>query len=54
MNIPQVMWYVDGKPYEITDSPFSTSWKLKPGKHTFQVKLPYRNETSDKITVEIQ
>jgi len=52
-TIPQVLWYVDDHPYKVTESPFTTTWNLKPGKHTFQVKLPYRDEVSEKITVEI-
>ncbi|MBI2838386.1 MAG: hypothetical protein HYX75_08735 [Acidobacteria bacterium] len=51
---PQVVWYVDGKPYEVVDYPYSTRWKLTPGHHTFQVKLPYAPVASSKVRVTVQ
>ncbi|MBI2840137.1 MAG: hypothetical protein HYX75_17615, partial [Acidobacteria bacterium] len=51
---PQVVWYVDGKPYEVVDYPYSTRWKLTPGPHTFQVKLPYAPVASSKVRVTVQ
>lgn len=53
-DMPQVLWYVDGMPYKIAEAPYTVRWPLKKGTHTFQAKLPYRNEVSEKVRVFVQ
>ncbi len=50
---PQVIWYVDGKPFKVVDYPYTARWRMEPGTHTFQVKLPYAPLSSQltRITV---
>jgi len=38
--VPQVVWYVDGEPYAVTDPDQPVFWTVKPGAHTFQLRLP--------------
>ncbi len=52
--VPQVVWYVDGEPYEVVDYPYSTRWKMLPGRHTFQIKLPYARLASEKARIIVK
>jgi penicillin-binding protein 1C len=50
----RVVWYVDGKPFEVTDYPFTARWPLAPGEHRFQVRLPHTELVSNEIRVFVQ
>lgn len=52
--VRQVVWYVDGQPFETVDYPYTTRWPLQPGEHTFQVKVPFRTEESVAVRVIVQ
>lgn len=49
----QVLWYVDGQPYRLADYPYSLRWPLEPGEHTFQARVPYRDERSRLVRVRV-
>ena len=36
---PQIVWYVDGAPFQVADYPYATRWPLSPGEHVFQARL---------------
>lgn len=50
----QVVWYVDGRPFEVADRPFTARWPLAPGEHTFQARLPHREERSAVVRVTVR
>jgi penicillin-binding protein 1C len=50
----QVVWYVDGNPFQLIDYPYTARWPLAPGKHRFQVRLPHTELVSNQVTVWIQ
>jgi len=50
----QVVWYVDGRPFEVTDRPYKTRWPIVPGDHVFQVRLPYSTLASTPVRVRVQ
>jgi penicillin-binding protein 1C len=50
----QVVWYVDGKPFQLVDYPYTARWPLAPGEHRFQVRLPHTEIVSNQVTVWIQ
>ncbi|HBL30942.1 MAG TPA: glycosyl transferase, partial [Acidobacteria bacterium] len=52
--VRQVVWYVDGRPYETVSYPYTARWKLVPGEHTFQVKLPLTEGGSAAVRVVVQ
>ena len=52
-QVGQVLWYVDGKPYRLAGPPYTVSWPMEKGHHTFQVRLPYRTETSLVAAVDV-
>ena len=52
--VRQVVWYVDGRPYETVGYPYTARWPLQPGEHTFQVRVPFRPEGSPEVRVIVQ
>lgn len=51
--VEQVVWYVDGEPFEVVDYPYTTRWPIVPGEHTFQARLPFRDGASKVVTVTV-
>jgi len=51
--VPQIIWYVDGSPYKLTDYPYTTRWQMTPGKHTFQAVCASSGERSKRIKVNV-
>ncbi len=39
----QVVWYVNGAPFQVVDYPYVARWPLSPGEHTFQARRPFRD-----------
>ena len=53
-HVPQIVWYVDGQPFAITDPDRPVFWPIQSGEHRFQIRLPYRDETSAVVPVYVQ
>ena len=53
-HVSQIVWYVDGQPFAITDPDRPVFWPIQSGTHRFQIRLPYRNETSAIVPVYVQ
>lgn len=51
---PQVVWYVDGKPWQVAEYPYTTRWPLKEGRHTFQARVPYREDKSKTVQIFVR
>jgi len=51
---PQVVWYVDGAPFQTIDFPYSTRWTLQPGQHTFQIAVPFTKYKSSPVRITVQ
>jgi len=52
--VPQVVWFVDGTPFAVVDHPYVARWPLVPGEHTFEARVPYRDEASAPVRVIAQ
>lgn len=52
--IPQLLWYVDDRPFELVDYPYNTRWKAEPGEHVFQARVPGSPFASSPIRVIVQ
>jgi penicillin-binding protein 1C len=52
--VPQLVWYVDGMPYEVADYPYSVRWQLSPGEHRIQAQLPHAPVASAVVRVLVQ
>ena len=44
--VPQIVWYVDGEPFAVSDPDKPVYWPVLPGEHRFQIRLPFRGDTS--------
>jgi penicillin-binding protein 1C len=53
-HVPQVVWYVDGEPFALTDPDKPVLWPIRPGTHRFQVHLPLRDGFSRPVRVVIE
>jgi penicillin-binding protein 1C len=53
-RVPQVVWYVDGEPFAVTDPDQPVFWPVKPGAHTFQLRLPLQPGASRTINVAVE
>ncbi|MCU0240936.1 MAG: hypothetical protein MUF51_00775 [Vicinamibacteria bacterium] len=51
---PQVVWYVDGRPYEVVDYPYTARWPLLPGEHVFEARLPHAPIASSRVRVLVE
>jgi penicillin-binding protein 1C len=52
--VPQVVWYVDGKPFKVVPFPYTARWQMKEGTHTFQVRLPFAPLSSETTRVKVK
>jgi penicillin-binding protein 1C len=53
-GLPQVLWYVDGKPLQVADATETVRWPLAPGRHTIQARAPYGDARSNEIEVVVR
>ena len=52
-RVPEVMWYVNGKPLCRAVYPYQARWPMEPGTHRFQVRFPHADLWSEAVTVTI-
>jgi hypothetical protein len=52
--VPQVVWYVDGAPFQVADYPYTVRWRLAPGDHVFQARLIDGRTASSPVRVLVQ
>ena len=53
-HVPQVVWYVDGTPFALTDPDQPVTWPMHAGEHRFQIGLPLRPERSRPVRLLVQ
>ncbi|MFO1136385.1 MAG: transglycosylase domain-containing protein [Rhodoblastus sp.] len=53
-RVEQIVWYVDGEPFAITDPDKPVYWPMKPGAHRIQARLPLRTGASKSVQVTIE
>lgn len=51
---PQLIWYVDGKPYRVVDYPYATRWPLAPGDHRIEARIPLTPLAAVAVRVTVQ
>ena len=52
--VPQLVWYVDRKPYQVVDYPYTARLALSPGEHMIQAGLPDAPFASKKVRIVVQ
>jgi penicillin-binding protein 1C len=50
----QILWLVDGKPFQTADLETGVRWPLSPGEHRIQAQLALRPERSASITIWVE
>ena len=50
--VDQVVWFVDGEPFAVVGHPYVARWPVQAGSHEFEVRLPYRSESSASVRIE--
>ncbi len=50
----QLLWYVNGEPFELVEYPFTARWPLELGRHYFQVGLPGSSQLSNPVTISVE
>ena len=53
-RVEQVLWLVDGLPWQLADYPYTARWPLASGAHTFQARVPFSKVTSAPVQVVVQ
>jgi penicillin-binding protein 1C len=53
-HVPQVVWYVDGTAFALTDPDTPVAWPLRVGEHRFQIGLPLRSERSRPVRLVVE
>jgi len=51
---PEVVFYVDGAPFEVAAYPYRTRWPLRPGEHVFEVRVPRSGVISARARVVVE
>ena len=51
--VPEIIWYVDGEPFQKVQYPYTTRWHLRAGSHALQARFPHANIQSGIITITI-
>ena len=52
-TVPEIIWYVDGKPFQKVSYPYTTRWHLRAGDHALQARFPQADIQSGIITITI-
>jgi len=53
-QVREVLWVVDGKPYQLAAYPYTVRWPLQAGEHSFQARVPLSSETSAAVRIRVE
>lgn len=53
-SVPQIVWYVDGRPFLVADHPYTARWPLTPGDHVIEARLPNVETRSGRVLVHVE
>ena len=51
--VPEIVWYVDGEPFQKVSYPYTTRWHLRAGSHAVQARFPHADIQSGIITITV-
>ena len=52
-TVPEIIWYVDGEPFQKVSYPYTTRWRLRAGSHALQARFPHADIQSGIITITV-
>ncbi len=50
----EVLWLVDGKPYQLAAYPYTVRWQLQPGEHVIQARSTFTPEVSKPVHIRVE
>jgi penicillin-binding protein 1C len=50
----EVLWEVDGKPYQLAKYPYTVRWTLQPGEHVIRVRSALTEEVSRPVRIRVE
>ena len=53
-GLPQVVWYIDGKPFQVAANTDTVRWPLAAGHHTIQARAPFGDAHSAEIEITVR
>ena len=51
--VPEIIWYVDGEPFQKVAYPYTARWYLRAGSHALQARFPHADVQSGIITITV-
>ncbi|QQR73219.1 MAG: transglycosylase domain-containing protein [Holophagales bacterium] len=52
--VPQLVWYLDGRPLATVERPYTLRWQLEPGEHVFQARVPFSEARSPLVRITVE
>jgi len=52
--VEQVLWTVDGEPFQLADPPYTVRWPMTVGDHRIQAEVPYTRARSRTVQVRVE
>lgn len=53
-QVREVLWVVDGKPFQLAAYPYTVRWPLQAGEHVFQARTPLTREMSAAVRIRVE
>lgn len=50
----EILWLIDGKPYQLASYPYTVRWSLQPGEHVIQARAPFTAEISKPVRIRVE
>jgi penicillin-binding protein 1C len=50
----EVVWYVDGAPYQVAGYPYSARWSIQPGEHVIEARLAHTRVGSNRVRIWVE
>ena len=52
--IPELLWLVDGKPFQLAPYPYTVRWPLQAGDHVIQARAPFSKDTTPPVHIRVE
>lgn len=52
--VREVLWVVDGKPYQLAAYPYTVRWPLQAGEHVIQARMPFARVMSVPVRIRVE
>jgi penicillin-binding protein 1C len=52
--VRELLWLVDGKPYQLAPYPYTVRWPLQVGEHVIQARAPFTKEVSALVHIRVE